>query len=84
MGPPYDFALAPFSLDPSLPINHCEIVCCYLNILLEYKKIYSPKFFFLKIFKSVPTPNPVFKKNFKSESAPDPRKIAGYPLRAQL
>ena len=65
-----------------ISINHCEVLCCFIKILLEYKRNSFPKIFFLEIFKSGSTSDPVLKKNFKSESAPDhPRKIAGYPIR---
>ena len=46
-----------------ISINHNEIVCCFIENLLEYKKNSLPKLFLLEIFKPVSALDPVFKKN---------------------
>ena len=61
--------------------NHSEIVCCFMKILLEYKRNSLNKIF-LPRYVQIPAPLRIrFLKKIKSESALTQKKITGYPLR---
>ena len=71
-------------LDTCISINHSKIVCCFIKILLEYKRNSSTKIFLPRNAEKIWLHSGSgFQKQFKIRirSASNPEKITGYPLR---